>query len=131
MKLLLDTHVWIWAARNDGRLRTAVAGAISNPDSQLFLSPVSIWEAGLLFDRGIFETYLSRGRWLSFLSGQVDLQEAPVTFEIAREMAMLDWSHKDPADRFLVATARVLGLVLVTADERIIDSRLVPMIDAR
>jgi PIN domain nuclease of toxin-antitoxin system len=50
---------------------------------------------------------------------------------VAHEVGALAWSHKDPADRFLVATARILGLVLVTADERIINSRIVPVMDAR
>jgi len=61
---------------------------------------------------------------------QNDLIEMPpITMEVAREVAAMGDALRDPMDRVIVATARVHGLCLLTSDERIIDSRLVPVID--
>ena len=55
--------------------------------------------------------------WLS--SAIIDMREAPLTHEIALAAHRLAWAHRDPVDRFLAATAQVLDLTLVTADERL------------
>lgn len=129
MRLLLDTHVWLWAGTPNSRLPTRVRSVLEDPSNELWLSAISVWELVLLHESGRFGQ--NDPAWLTrMLQGGVFF-EAPLTFAVAREVGALGWSHKDPVDRFLVATARVLGLVLVTADERIINSRLVPVIDAR
>lgn len=129
--MLLDTHVWLWAATRSPRLKAHVARQLASPDSPLYLSPISVWEVAALGAKGRLGDLRADPRWLDDLLEWGPLSAAPLRFAVAREAAMLDWSHKDPADRFLVATARILSLVLVTADERIINSRLVPVIDAR
>lgn len=129
--MLLDTHVWLWAAANSPKLKANVARQLSGPDSTLYLSPISIWEVAALGAKGRLGDLTADPLWFDDLLEWGPLSPAPLSFAVTREAAMLDWSHKDPADRFLVATARMLGLVLVTADERIINSRLVPVMDAR
>ena len=62
-------------------------------------------------------------KWLSEAFVHMPLEEAPVTHEIARQSRLVDVHHEDPADRFLAATAKVLGLTLVTADKRLLQSR--------
>ncbi len=129
MRLLLDTHVWLWAGTPNSRLPAQVRSVLEDPSNELWLSAISIWELVLLHESGRFGE--NDPAWLARMLQGGDFFEAPLTFAVAREVGALGWAHKDPADRFLVATARVLGLVLVTADERIIDSRLVPVMDAR
>jgi PIN domain nuclease of toxin-antitoxin system len=69
-----------------------------------------------------------RWLWIDKALQTAPLREAPLTHEVALESFGLRFPHRDPADRFLAATARVLGLTLVTADERLIDSRQVAVL---
>jgi PIN domain nuclease of toxin-antitoxin system len=59
------------------------------------------------------------------------MREAPVTYQVAQETARVQLPHRDPADRFLVATARVFDLTLVTADEHLLKARQVPVLANR
>ena len=118
MKLLLDTHIWLWSLREPHRLSRQVARELDNPENELWLSPVSMWEALLLYAKGRIEIPGSLNEWVA-LSTQ-NLQEAPITHEIVLAAHHLPISHPDPADRFLAATAQVLGLTLVTADARLL-----------
>ena len=69
--------------------------------------------------------------WVEDALRRVPLREAPVTHEVALETRNVRLSHRDPADRFLVATAAVFDLTLVTADERLIDLKAVPTLANR
>ena len=90
---------------------------IRNEANELWLSPISTWEALALHFKGRIRLRGDLTQWL--VQATTGTREAPLTHEIAlvaRQLAM----HQDPADRFLVATAQVLDLVLVTADERLV-----------
>ena len=119
MKLLLDTHIWLWSRGQSARLSSAVLKAIENPENELWLSPLSIWELSNLVAKG--RVVLDRGfeDWVAAAMSKVPLREAPVTYEVALETHRVQLPHRDPVDRFLVATARVFDLALVTADERL------------
>lgn len=69
--------------------------------------------------------------WIAHAMRARPLKEAPVTFEVAREAGRVELPHRDPADRFLVATARVFDLTLVTSDETLIKAELVPVLANR
>ena len=69
--------------------------------------------------------------WVPDALRSLPLQEAPVTYEVARETGRLQLPHRDPADRFLLATAKVFELTLVTADEHLLKARDVPMLANR
>jgi len=117
LNLLLDTHVWIWSKGNPARLTKRVETALSNPANELWLSPVSVWEALTLMQKGRIRVE-NPFVWVERAAEQ--LREAPLTQEIVRIGMALPLPHADPADRFLAATAKVLKLTLVTADQRLL-----------
>ena len=117
MKLLLDTHIWLWSKSDPGRLGKHVAEALSSPANELWLSPVSIWEVLTLAQKKRIRIADPLG-WVEIAASQ--MREAPLTQEIVRASFVLVLPHADPADRFLAATAKVLNLTLVTADKKLL-----------
>lgn len=118
MKLLLDTHVWLWALSDPSRLSRRVREELTRPENELWLSPVSTWEALLLHARGRIRLPVNLADWLGNSTGH--LREAPFTYEIVLLSQQLPLPHRDPADRFLAATAQVMDLTLVTADDKLL-----------
>lgn len=123
MKLLLDTHIWIWSQVAPEKLSARVRRALENNANEVWLSPVSIWELILLVEKGRITLAGNVGEWI--MEAAAPLKEAPLTAEIALETKCFRLPHPDPADRFLAATARILGLTLVTADARILAAKVV------
>ena len=119
MKLLLDTHIWLWSFREPDKLTSEVHQAISDPRNERFLSPVSIWEAIILLEKKRIEIKQDFGEWFEQTRTELELQEAPVDWRIVHEMRFMMLGYKDPGDRFLAATARAYDLTLVTADKRL------------
>ena len=113
MRLLLDTHIWIWMNLEPKRLVKRVQQQLQDQSNELWLSPISTWEALLLSAKGKLQLYPDAQAWI--MVALQDLREAPLTHEIVVVSQQLKL-HADPADRFLAATAKVLGLTLVTAD---------------
>ena len=122
MKLLLDTHIWLWALLEPERLSPAVRTALQSPDNQIWLSPISVWEALVLAERGRLTITTTAAEWVQRMVQAIPRREAPLTHDIAVMSRQLTLPHQDPADRFLAATALVMGLTLVTADERLLQS---------
>jgi PIN domain nuclease of toxin-antitoxin system len=118
LKLLLDTHIWLWSLGEPARLGRRLRQELQNPEHELWLSPVSTWEALLLNAKGRIRLHGDLTAWLE--RGTAHLREAPLTHEIVLAAHQLPLPHPDPADRFLAATAQVLGLTFVTADERLL-----------
>ena len=118
MKLLLDTHIWLWSLREPARLGSRVRHELKDRSNELWLSPVSTWEALLLNAKGRIRVHGDLSVWLA--RATANLREAPLTHEIVLAAHQLPLPHPDPADRFLAASAQVLGLTLVTADERLL-----------
>lgn len=131
VRLLLDTHIWIWSLIQPERLTKPVIRALQREDAELWLSPISVWELVNLVDRGRIRLRSPVEDWIEEALRRVPLHEAPVTHSVAVATRTVKLSHPDPADRFLVATARVFGLRLVTADERLIDLGSVPTLPNR
>lgn len=131
MRLLLDTHIWLWSLLTPDRLTSPVAQALESDEAELWLSPISTWELVVLVGKGRVRIDGDLDTWIRRAHERAALREAPVTHEIAVETSRFDLPHRDPADRFLVATARVLGLTLVTADDRLIDARQVAVLENR
>ena len=117
MKLLLDTHIWLWPFREPNRLGAASSAHLNDEDNELWLSPISTWEALTLHYKGRIRIKEDLSEWLALATAGT--QEAPFTHEIALVARGLQM-HQDPADRILAATAEVLDLTLVTADERLL-----------
>ncbi len=117
MNLLLDTHIWIWSKAAPNRIGKRLAEELSKASNRLWLSPVSVWEALALMQKGRIQVEDPLA-WVERAAEQ--LNEAPLTQEIVRTGFALQLGHNDPADRFLAATAKVLKLTLVTADQRLL-----------
>ena len=128
MNLLLDTHIWIWSKADPKRIGRRLAKELSSGDNELWLSPVSVWEALALMQKGRIrmENPLA---WVERAAEQ--LREAPLTQEIVRTAFALALPHSDPADRFLAATAKVFKLTLATADRRLLALREIASLDNR
>lgn len=120
MKLLLDTHIWIWAILEPERLGGRAREALVDSQTDNWLSPVSIWELTLLIEKGRFQTDCSPAEWVAQARSQAAWHDAPLTEEVAIESSRLRLPNRDPADRFLLATARVYELTLVTADRQLL-----------
>lgn len=118
MKYLLDSHVVDWAVLPDSRLSTRVHGILAEAKpGDLAISDVCLTElARLLFEKKIITPY-SPEEWLTRATG--NLVVLPVTREIALRAAFFDWSHRDPCDRHIVATAVIHQLPLLSIDEKI------------
>ena len=118
MRLLLDTHIWLWSIREPHRVGKRVARELSNPQNERWLSPISTWEALILNAKGRIRLPANLESWLA--RSTAPFREAPFTHEIALASQIISLPHRDPADRFLVATAQVLQLTLVTADRQLL-----------
>lgn len=113
MRLLLDTHVLIWAASDPDRLAPAARQAILAPRNDLYVSPISIWEISIKQSLGRIDFPLDD------IEGVLDalgLEVLAISVAHAVAAGSLPRHHNDPFDRMLVAQARCEGLRLVTAD---------------
>jgi PIN domain nuclease of toxin-antitoxin system len=119
MKLLLDTHIWLWIAFEPSRISPRVREILANPDNELWLSPISVWELMLLCRKGRFRVSPDVPSWVARTIHELHLTEAPLTVEVALAISALKLPHNDPADGFIAATAKVFDLTLVTADEQL------------
>jgi len=117
LRILLDTHIWLWAHFEPRRLGRRLLHELRDPANELWLSPISTWEALILDAKGRIQLPADVDRWLH--RATAGTREAPLTHEIALAAGRLSL-HPDPADRFLAATAQVLDLVLATADRRLL-----------
>ena len=131
VRLLLDTHIWLWSLLEPARLTKRVVGALTNDENELWLSPISLWELLVLVEKGRVSLSLDVEEWVERALATLPLKEAPITNEIAMETGRILLAHRDPADRFLVATANVFELTLVTADERLLTAKAVPTLPNR
>ncbi len=115
MKLLLDTHVLLWAAGQPDQLSSAALALLADPDNDLMFSAASLWEIAIKrgLDRDDFRIDPSVLRRSLLDNGYTEL---PITSEHAVAVVGLPALHKDPFDRILVAQANVEGITLLTAD---------------
>ena len=117
MKLLLDTHVWLWCAIEPHRLRDAVRAAIFDPDNSVHVSAASIWEVALKHEIGRLPLPVPLPDFVATQTGLGIAEVLDITAAHAVAAGALPRHHRDPFDRMLVAQAHVEGLTLVTADE--------------
>ena len=119
MKLLLDTHIWLWYLQGSDRLSDNLQQVMALAETELWLSPISVWEVLILADTGRIELNSEPLIWVKRYLRSVDFKEAHLTHEIAILSRKIKLSHQDPADRFLAATALNLDLILATVDRRL------------
>lgn len=129
MKLLLDTHIFLWLIDDDKRLSAQYRQAIQNPNNEKFLSVVSIWECVIKYQIGKLdfssspETYLPKER-RKHLIKTLTVDENSIA-----QLIKLPLLHKDPFDRLIMAQALQHDLIIMTEDKLILaypDIRLLP-----
>jgi PIN domain nuclease of toxin-antitoxin system len=115
MILLLDTHVLLWAAANDGRLSSKAKTLIQDPEQRIYVSVVSAWEMIIKHGNGKLLP-LNNAPELVFLDAVRDNQYEVSAVDLSHIMrvAKLETHHKDPFDRLLIAQTLSEGLVLLT-----------------
>lgn len=116
MKLLLDTHIWLWYALGDPQLSENLRSTIASDTTELWLSPISIWYALLLAEKGRISLQSEATDWIDQSINSLAFREAPLNRHIAVLSRQIKLPHQDPADRFIAATAVHYQLQLATAD---------------
>ena len=122
VKLLLDTHIFLWSLLEPTRLSERVSRELESHLNDLWLSPIVIWEVLMLAERGRVALEPNAATWVRRACQAAPFREAPLNHEVAFQSRAIDLVHQDPADRFLAATALVYDLTLVTADDRLFRS---------
>ena len=128
MKALLDTHVLLWWHGDRDRLspdqwKVIAAAAAETP---LHISDISLWEIAALHSLGRIRLTIPLREWLEKAVAPPLVRRHGISPAVAAELASLPESfHRDPADRILVATARIIGATLLTRDLRISKAGLV------
>ena len=122
-RVLLDTHIWIWLMNGDGhRLRPRALAAIEGAAEHgaVHVAAISTWEVAMLEGRGRLRLSGDSLAWVRSALSAPGITQVPLSPEIAVASTRLPGNlHGDPADRILVATARMLDVTLVTQDELI------------
>lgn len=124
MRVLLDTHVWIWRLLAPERLSSDAERAVAESDGPVHLSPISTWETLVLARKGRLSLEPSPAEWVVDALRRSALSAVPISHGIALRSEALDgFGSADPADRFIVASAIEHDLVVVTADTAMHDYR--------
>ena len=119
MRALLDTHVLVWWLDDRDRLSPAQRAVVTaaGREAPLLVSDISLWEVAMLHRLGRIRLTIPLREWLDKAVAPPLVRRHGISPAIAAELAALpDSFHRDPADRILVATARVLGATLLTQD---------------
>jgi PIN domain nuclease of toxin-antitoxin system len=123
--LLLDTHAWLWYAEGmSERLRPATVKRLdeARKGKGLVISAISVWEVGMHAARGRIRLAVPLRDWVERALSAPGVRLVPLDAAVAAESTLLPGEPQgDPADRFLIATARMHGLVLATRDQQILD----------
>lgn len=122
-RLLIDTHIWIWLMEGVDELSTEQVSRLDRAaqSMNLFLSAISPWEVATLASKGRITLPVPLAEWMRKAVHQPGLQLLPLSPEVSVESAQLVDFHGDPADRMIVATARLEDLTLATRDRRILN----------
>lgn len=118
MNLLLDTHTLIWFLNGDGKLSDRVKTAIEDPNNSRILSIASIWEIAIKISLDKFRFQKGFKYFLDMVE-ENGFDILPVTFEHAMVVSTLEFIHRDPFDRMLIAQCKADKLILATKDENI------------
>jgi PIN domain nuclease of toxin-antitoxin system len=128
LKILLDSHIWLWYLQGSLHLPKEIKNSLDDLDNILYLSPISLWELIILAEKKKISLLPDPFIWTKKYSSLDRFHEAPLNFSVAIKSRELNLQHKDPADRFILATAVVYGLTLATCDRQLIQAKEVPIL---
>ena len=118
MKLLLDTHIFIWWADQPEKLSPAVLSALKDEANELLLSVASVWEMQIKIQLGKLKLSLPLKELVKTQQETNELTVSPVALTHVLALDVLPFHHKDPFDRLLIAQSTAEGLTIVTADSK-------------
>lgn len=122
MKVLLDTHIWLWRLLEPKRVPDGIEGVLADTATEVCLSPISVWETLVLARKGRLVLEPSPPEWVRAALRCSRPVMVPLTHEIAIRAENLEgFSSPDPADRFLVASVLVEGLTMASVDRAMLD----------
>lgn len=119
MQYLLDTHTIIWFCENDKMLSKKVASEIVHMNNVCFLSVASLWEIAIKFKIGKLQLTIPFEEIYNFLSKN-NIRISPLEFHHLQRLLNLDFIHRDPFDRVIIAQAIAEDLIILTIDKDII-----------
>ncbi|MEM6597543.1 MAG: type II toxin-antitoxin system VapC family toxin [Cyanobacteria bacterium P01_D01_bin.36] len=122
MKLLLDTHIWLWYSLGDERLPEEMMRAIASPSNTLYISPMSLWETVLLTEKGKLNLPPDPYIWIDFNLKMLGAQEVPINRAVATLSRQLFCPSQNMVDRLIAATAVHYDLTLLTVDPGLMDT---------
>ena len=117
--ILIDTHIFIWLASNDSNLKESFRTVLEN-ETEIAISVISCWEIAKLVENGRLQFNIPVEDWLNKAIAFTNAIILPLDIPIIIDSTTLPGSfHKDPADQLIVATSRIMGIPLMTEDEKI------------
>lgn len=119
MRLLLDTHIFLWYITAGPQLPVAYRAAIQDPANEVFLSAASVWEAIIKYSIGKLLLPAPPEQYLPHQRRQHQIASLPIEEAAMEHLAKLPPLHRDPFDRILVAQAQQHGLTLLTVDDAV------------
>lgn len=118
MRLLLDTHVWLWLIGDADRLTPESRAVLASPDTELFLSVAAVWEIAIKTSAGKLRYVGQPAVQLPLHITRSGVMPLGISVDHALAAAALPMHHRDPFDRMMIAQAQAEELTLATADER-------------
>ena len=119
MKLLLDTHIFLWYIASDSRLSSFFRDVIRNSNNEVFLSVVSLWEIIIKYQLGKLPLPQSPAIYIPTQRRQHSIKTLPLSETSVQELPKLPQLHRDPFDRILICQALSNNLIIVTVDAQI------------
>ncbi len=116
MQLLLDTHTFIWFISGDQALPQRALNAIKDTDNKCYISIASIWEIAIKFSLKKLELKSDFDNIIDFLAAN-DIEILPINFQHLQKVITLEFHHRDPFDRIIIAQGLVENLTIITKDE--------------
>lgn len=120
--ILLDTHAWTWSLSSDSRVSSAALAEIAGADLVL-VSPISFFEISQKVRLGKWPEMAPFVGRLDAILAEQGGTPASFTPEICLRAGLIDWDHRDPFDRLILATAQVMNVALISADP-VFDGRI-------
>lgn len=121
-RLLLDTHILLWSLLDPERLSANITAELENSDNAIWISPITTWEVIILAEKGRLKLDDEPVTWMKNVLQTLPFRQATLNHEVAMKSRSIHLPHQDPADRFIVASAMVYDLTLVTSDKILIQS---------
>jgi len=119
MKLLLDTHIFLWYITADLRLPTLFRDAIREPKNEVFLSVASLWETTIKYNLGKLPLPQSPDIYIPIERRRHQIKSLSLHENAVKELAQLPALHRDPFDRILICQALANDLTILTVDSQI------------